>query len=417
MTLLCSTYGLLYLISNAFRMFVIYRFMNIFFETEKVMLSRQFFYYMIYFSLNSSTHLLLKNPNVNLFTNILLLYFLTFVYEAKIASRLISVSLISAVNLFWDGIIFVISSHFNFTSIIINTGIACNLMSFFTALVIKKTTKLKSGYRVSSEHWFAITAIPVCSIFISIVLMNEGSLISILGVSMLLAINVLIFFLYNSLLKSYSERHEKEMLEQQNNAYHNQFNLIKETQQKTRMLKHDIKNHMFKISYLAEKNDCNAIIKYLETALPLLTSNKEFVSSGNNDFDSILNYKLIEFEKIGVDINISVNVPTTLNIKSFDINVIIGNLLDNAYTAVKNCDDKKLAIDIQVNKNILYMTFSNTFCGNLCYSGSRLVTTKSDKSNHGLGLLSTEYAAEKYNGCLSVEHTQDIFTVNVMLFC
>lgn len=412
-----NPYGFLYLISNAFRMFVIYRFMNIFFDTGKVKISNQLLAYMLYFSFNSSAHILFKNPNVNLLTNILLLFFLTFVYKAKFYSRLISVSLICAVNLFWDGIIFVISSHYNFTSIIINTGIACNLMAFFTALVIKKTTSLNTAHQVSSEHWTAIAAIPIGSIFISIILMQDTTVASVLSVCILLGINILIFFLYNSLLKSYSAKHEKEMLEQQNNAYHNQFNIIKETQQKTRILKHDIKNHMFKVKYLAENNDCESIIKYIDTAVPLLTSSKEFVSSGNNDFDSILNYKLIEFEKIGTDISLSVNVPTTLNIDSFDINVIIGNLLDNALTAIKKCEDKKLGIDIEVNKNILYMVFSNTYCEDLCYSGDRLITTKMDKSNHGLGLLSTEYAAQKYDGCITINPTDEVFTVSVMLFC
>ncbi|MEG1994351.1 MAG: GHKL domain-containing protein, partial [Oscillospiraceae bacterium] len=401
---LFNQYGLLYLVSNAFRMFVIYRFMNIFFDTEKVENSKQILAYMMYFSLNSSAHILFNNPNINLLTNILLLFFLTYVYKAKFASRLVSVSLICAVNLFWDGIIFVISTHYNFTSLIITTGIAGNLMSFFTALLIKKTTRLKTSYYLSAEHWMAIAAIPIGSIFISIVLMTDSTIPSILSVCMLLAINILIFFLYNSLLKSYNERHEKEMLEQQNNAYHNQFNIIKESQEKTRILKHDIKNHMFKVKYFAEKCDFDGIIKYIDTAVEQLTSNKEFVCSGNNDFDSILNYKLVEFEKIGTELSISVNIPISINIDSFDINVIIGNLLDNALTAIKGCIDKKLGIDIEVNKNILYISISNTYSGELSFEDGKLVTTKKDNLNHGIGLMSAEYAAQKYNGCINIEH-------------
>ncbi|MEG1448187.1 MAG: GHKL domain-containing protein, partial [Oscillospiraceae bacterium] len=93
------------------------------------------------------------------------------------------------------------------------------------------------------------------------------------------------------------------------------------------------------------------------------------------------------------------------------------NLLDNALTAIKGCIDKKLGIDIEVNKNILYISISNTYSGELSFEDGKLVTTKKDNLNHGIGLMSAEYAAQKYNGCINIEHNNNVFTVNAMLFC
>lgn len=133
--------------------------------------------------------------------------------------------------------------------------------------------------------------------------------------------------------------------------------------------------------------------------------------------DSILNYKIDEAQKRGIKVDLDVDIPEKLNIQPFDLNIILGNLLDNAIEAVSKLErNKVIKASIKLDRNILYINISNPFDGNIIYKKSNLKTTHKDKENHGFGLKSVKKAISKYNGIMNVYHTDSIFNVDVLLY-
>ena len=45
-----------------------------------------------------------------------------------------------------------------------------------------------------------------------------------------------------------------------------------------------------------------------------------------------------------------------------------------------------------------------------------IVTSKTDKENHGYGLKSVNETVEKYNGTVNINPDNDIFTITVVLY-
>ena len=91
----------------------------------------------------------------------------------------------------------------------------------------------------------------------------------------------------------------------------------------------------------------------------------------------------------------------------FDINIILGNLLDNAVHALSLCSNKKLYIKIKYEPGILHIVIKNTF---------KEENKKNTSEEHGLGLFSVENTVKKYKGVFAHSQKNDIYTANLILY-
>lgn len=219
------------------------------------------------------------------------------------------------------------------------------------------------------------------------------------------------------MIKSYHERIEKELLHQQNNAYKKQLDIINQSNENIRILRHDIKNHISVLQILIERNDNKGALEYLHRIFYYIRESDNHIKSGNMMVDSILNYKIDEAQKRGIKVDLELSVPKELNIEPFDLNIVLGNLLDNAIEAVSKLERNKIIkVSIKLDRNVLYINILNPFDGELIYENSNLKTTNQDKENHGFGLKSVKKAISKYNGTITVHHTEYVFYVDVLLY-
>jgi len=101
-----------------------------------------------------------------------------------------------------------------------------------------------------------------------------------------------------------------------------------------------------------------------------------------------------------------------------DVYAIFGNALDNAITAVEKISDKeKRVINLKVlNQNNMFMLqLQNYYNGVLSFEDGMPLTTKTDKTQHGFGVKSIRYLAEKYGGTMTVNAKDGIFTLQILL--
>jgi len=184
-------------------------------------------------------------------------------------------------------------------------------------------------------------------------------------VSVLLYINIMVFYLYDVVNKYYSNLLEIQLLEKQNSIYKNQIDIISDTQKEIKIMKHDMKNHMLSFVSMLKKEQTFKALDYVYNILDSINASGNFVDTGNTEIDSLLNYKILEAKKNQISVNTSIIIPDKLNIKSLDISAIIGNLIDNSIEAVKKCDDKKIDISIELERGILYITIKNPYKGKI----------------------------------------------------
>lgn len=182
---------------------------------------------------------------------------------------------------------------------------------------------------------------------------------------------------------------------------------MNESQQRIRFLRHDFYRHINKLKLLSEENDIKSIIQYLNEMEDAVVNKKEYSKTGNEDVDSLLNYELSLAAEFGAEIIYDVNLPEKLNISSFDMTIILGNLMDNAIEALRHSERKLLKVSIQFNKGIIRIDIENSY--------DSQYRKKHDGREHGIGLLSVENTLQKYHGKLdsypeeSKYHTTAIF--------
>ena len=101
-----------------------------------------------------------------------------------------------------------------------------------------------------------------------------------------------------------------------------------------------------------------------------------------------------------------------------DLSAVFGNALDNAIEyEVQIADPAKRLIHVTVSsrRDFVLLRFENYCQDSLRFREGLPVTTKKDKSNHGYGLKSIRFVAEKYGGIVTVKQEREWFVLQVLL--
>ena len=219
--------------------------------------------------------------------------------------------------------------------------------------------------------------VPLSSIVVNIILTNTDSVTNIglivLNLGFLLS-DFLIFYLYDLLSETLYERYENASMRLQLGSYSSQMQILKESDEKVKALRHDMKHHMNEIRLMAKQDKTQEIQNYIDDMENFVSNPKEMVYSGNWEIDSILNYMLEQAKK------------------------------------------ERLKLRIVFQKGILQIEIENSFCGKMVRKREIFFTTKPDKAAHGIGLNNVRKIVEKYNGLMEVRSGKDIFFVKVMLY-
>lgn len=418
---------IVYLITSFFGTYIIFRFMKIFFDCNKTDRKTEVVSYLLYYFTIAYLFIEFNNPIVNVFANIIMFFLLTYNYESTIKGRLIAIVSIYMILMTIETIVVIALQYFNISVVsqssdfaIIAAFISIKIITYNVMLFLSNFKLIKSDVKVSSLHWISIFVIPVgtlCLAFMIVFKINQDNLtLLMVSVIILFVVNIFVFYLYDALMKSYEEKMEKALLQQQNRAYIKQLEIISQSQENLREFRHNVKNHLLTFKTLIENNDNKSAAEYLDSVYNNINFSEEYSKSRNFEIDSIINYKFNKAELCGIKTYLNINIPEKLNIKPFDLSVILGNLLDNAIEAAEKCKEKSIELSVELDRNVLYVSVSNSFDGTLNYDKGKLSTTKDDRENHGLGLSSVQRSLEKYNGVIEIRHTKNKFYADVLIY-
>ena len=415
-----------YILMEAVRTYCIYRMMRTFFKTSEVKRFQEVLTYVMFFLFIVAMYLFVSIPIVMLFSNIAGLVILSINYEARIKKRVISIAFITIILFVTEALVTVMTGYINFPitqkshySSIFGI-ISLEIVLYAVTVLIRKFKNIRNGVSVPLLYWIGLVSIPTSSIFIIVMLFFATglSIAQILICDLLLLwMNINAFNLYDSILAYSQVQIDKKMLQQQNIYYEKQLDIMQTAEKSFRSMRHDWNNHISAMRELAVTNDTPALEQYVEEAKQRMKQYEQRIDSGNTVMDSILNFKLREAEQNEIDISIYAKVPNKLNIESFDLIAVTGNLFDNAIQASLMVipEKRKIRVDIHFKIGILYIIIDNCYNGKITYDENTIVTIKEDKDNHGYGIQNIMRIAEKYGGIFRIEHTEDIFTATVMM--
>ena len=263
-----------------------------------------------------------------------------------------------------------------------------------------------------------LSAIPMLSVTVFWGLMygNIGRLTAVFVCVVVLALNLCVFYLYHILLKNYVQLREQDIYKQQTIAYQNQFEIMKESQSRIRALKHDMKNHVLALKGLAKGSKPEKLMKYLDSMQEFMENPSEYIYTGNEALDSLLNYKLQRAKEVLKKVETDIVLPEKMNLHSFDFNVIVGNLLDNAIAASVQTDGQLLKFSMRMENGVLLLHMINSCMG--IPEGVCEIRRLSEKSyaGHGIGLTNVQRIVEKYHGDMEMHCKDNYMETEIMLY-
>ncbi len=232
----------------------------------------------------------------------------------------------------------------------------------------------------------------------------------------ILAMNLSVFFLYYKTTENYAHLRERDLYKQQTAFYQNQLEIIMESQSRIRSLRHDMKNHILALQAAVKNGNQQETQAYLEKMQEFMVNPTEYVMTGNEDIDSLMNYKIRKATELLHTVKTNIQIPENLNLNSFDLNIILGNLLDNAIEAALQTEEKSLEIEIATDRGIMFFHIQNSSNESPSQKNGNLQTTKSDRQNHGMGIKNAKAILEKYHGDLDILYGPGYFEADAMLY-
>jgi sensor histidine kinase YesM len=262
--------------------------------------------------------------------------------------------------------------------------------------------------------------IPAASLYIILMLFNARGLTVdqvVAGLILIFLINIVTFHLYDVIVAALSEKMQSLLILEQNKYYDKQLETMKTSLHTTNAVRHDLKNHMFSIRSLIESGETKESLDYISEIMEDIGAKKTCSATGNNVIDSIINFKLQEAVQNGIKTELDLKIPSNMDMPSFDMTILLGNLLDNAIkAATKVKENRYITLNMKYDKGRLMIRTDNPYTGEINEENGKLLTTEADKENHGIGLQNVKKVLQKYDGIMNIDYRGNVFSVSLFMY-
>ena len=212
-----------------------------------------------------------------------------------------------------------------------------------------------------------------------------------------LAVNIMLYRFYVSMSDRFIYEQDNILLRKQMDIYEQQISANVENAEKIRAIRHDMKHHIREIKELSEKGMTKEINEYIDMLAGDIKEAQSYIDTGNAALDGIVNYYM--------------SVAATENIifdtKTYDLNIIMGNLLDNAFENTMMAKNKQVLLKMKYFNSILYISSINTYTGVIKKSGEKFISLKD--SSHGYGVDNIKRIVNKYNGNIEIDYKNNLY--------
>lgn len=186
-----------------------------------------------------------------------------------------------------------------------------------------------------------------------------------------------------------------------------------------RAFRHDFNSHILALQNLAELKEWDKLYQYIhQLSIDKNSFSLYNVSTGNVTADAIINHFQHSLED-GIVFKISGQFQKECFVEDMDICIILSNLLNNAHEAFEYIEKnraKEIYLSIAIDSGKIIFMVENTSKPYTAKELEHLQTVKSDKVNHGFGLMNVRQVSEKYHGKLLVKFSDGFFVTTVILY-
>lgn len=182
-----------------------------------------------------------------------------------------------------------------------------------------------------------------------------------------------------------------------------------------RSIRHDMQAHMIVLQYYLESENYEKAKAYLFDMRKHQAVDSIVVRDTGNDLvNAIVSDALskseckIAFVQKGI-------LPENFSMTEYDICTLFSNLFSNAREACEKLKIHKpeILMEVKREKDAFFLAVQNPIEWNIEMDGTRLVSTKSDKTSHGYGMKNIVRVIKAYHGKIDFLITENSFRVEI----
>lgn len=284
------------------------------------------------------------------------------------------------------------------------------LIYFIAVLVILRFVKGNGKVKIPLGFFvYPIISVAAVGAFFYICtneVVEQSHQVVLAAVSVLLLFSVfssfLTFQLYMQKVNENSQLHQEQQKIKSDVEY---YNILKRQLDFFREFAHDIKNHL---TVMKNINTDPRLDEEISKMSDNLTVYNKISNSGNYMLDVIIDKCAAECEMGGMNFTFDTSRENLLRLEAYDVVTVLGNLLDNAVEAARVSENKKIRLETSAQNGIAIIKVSNSCDVPPKLNGKKPpVTTKEDKSFHGIGLKAVIRTIAKYNGDIDFSYDKE----------
>ena len=363
------------------------------------------------FAINEWLHI----PMINLIVNILLMLLIASAYEGSLIKKLLTCIFIAVLGATCDMLAYVVATPFlkedDYFYSVTFTVLFLLIIERALGVVIRRG----KTWDIVGKEMLALSGFPVmAAIILYCVTAMDSGIYRFVACICVVGISLLSVSLYNSLAINLGDRMRKEYLEREVEAYRHEMELMRISNRKEENLRHDLRHHLFEIEGLAKQGKNEKVCDYIEEMRSTFADSKQMVHTGEYETDSLINYLLDSAKNHQITVDCDIKIPEDIDVSQCKLNVIVGNLLENAIDAAAKAEEKKIIFTMQFSGGVLFLRIKNTYGGNIKIENGR-VHGKRSINSHGIGLRSVQDLISQQNGNIDIKATEEFFVVEGMI--
>ncbi len=232
---------------------------------------------------------------------------------------------------------------------------------------------------------------------------------------------VFVVALFNETVRSTMVAELQNRQEQMESVYQNQYHSMESRIAEARKIRHDLRHHFVMISQYMKDGQIEEAQAYIDQYYKALPFEEALIYCQHYATNALLTYygQIAKENDIAVDIQL--NMPAEVAIKTDDLTVVFGNLLENAVHAnldgIKESKDFTPWIKIMGNYdgNALTLNVKNASLHEAKMNDKNMyISTKHEGT--GIGVRSVQDMVEKYNGVFRVDQPKGEYSTSLVMY-
>lgn len=400
-------------VTESIRIFVILEYLKIFLEINSI--KRNVVNCVIAYAVTLLSYLMFHNVLINMSVTIIGIIFLSSGFLGSIRKKILLSVMVYAIMFVIDLLASFLlykapdSNNYEIVSSFISV-----ILFYIVVIAIKKFFSVKGKADLSGQ-WYLLLFSALLSIAALYIVYKDMAVSrpAVITISIIvLFFNIILYIFYMSMLDRFLYEKENLVLKQQMEIYEQQIRSDIDNNRKIQTIRHDMKHHIREINDLISKNKVDKAKEYLSQINSEIINTQNIYNTGNDAFDGILNFYAEKYKNKSLGLVVSVLVPDNLEINIFDINIVLGNLLDNALENA-TCNTE-VSLNVKYNSGILYLSIYNLYNESIKKIDGHIVSKKG--KDHGYGLYNVKRIVDKYSGSMIIETENGRFQIEIVMY-